>query len=144
MSQRRYRIYLDFYEDNLYHVLTRHTNDGYDYLPEPVIWYMVKVLSSACIVLQHGTSLEAWKPITHLDMQLPNVFLGLKRKRGESEGENTKNKRVKTGPRKDWSEADWQVRNGYYHDTTHALTNRIGFTNDTSARRFRFSIIQFG
>jgi hypothetical protein len=144
MSQRRYRVYLDYYETDLYSALKRHVeNRDYESLPEPVIWYMVKAHSSACMVLQQGISEEDCDPITHLDIQLTNVFLGLKRKREDSEGEKTKDKRAKTAlSEEDWSEADWQVRMDIAI-VPHTLTSCIGFTNDTSARRFRSSVLQF-
>jgi hypothetical protein len=43
------------------------------------MWYIIRSLATACLLLQTGTTeddpIEGWKPITHLDLQLPNVLL---------------------------------------------------------------------
>jgi hypothetical protein len=164
ISQRRYRIYLDHYEADLYHSLRKHIdNPSTHTLPEKVIWHMVKALASACLVLQQGTitgeAPEAWKPITHLDLQLGNIFLelrkpNLKRKLkesdddGEHEAGARDNKRAKAASsEEEWTEEDWQVGNRFCYSEIidiHALTIPIGFHNDTSGSRLRFSVLQLG
>jgi serine/threonine protein kinase len=50
-----------------------------DYISEGFIWYVMKSLANACLLLQRGTlsdnAVNAWKPITHLDLQPANVLL---------------------------------------------------------------------
>jgi hypothetical protein len=78
---------------------------------------MAKALASACIVLQRGTmsgeAVESWKPITHLDLKMPNIFLSFKkRKREDGEDEELRGKRPKTASDTEiWTDTDWQVRN---------------------------------
>jgi hypothetical protein len=136
MKQRKYRLYLDRYEGaDLGHAVTT-TSDTLKHrpLPESFIWYVLKVLASSCLVLQGGTTLEEplenWKPITHLDVRLPNIFLKLKRKKGETSEElsEDRTKRSKTvtseatiSPKdgfKEWSDSDWEVP---YYLSRHTL-----------------------
>lgn len=130
MRQRRYRTYLEYYEaGNLYNAMSNHYDDiTSQRLPEAFIWYMVKALATACLVLQTGTTadgpVKGWKPITHLDLVLGNVFLGLKKRKRDDESEETGKAKGVAGPRgkrskpvskedeeeEDWSNTDWQVR----------------------------------
>jgi hypothetical protein len=130
MRQRRYRTYLEHHEaGNLYNAMSDHYDDiTSQRLPEAFIWYMVKALATACLVLQTGTTadepVKAWKPITHLDLVLGNVFLGLKKRKRDGESETTgkakgvarpRGMRSKTASDKDEEEedrsnTDWQVR----------------------------------
>jgi hypothetical protein len=113
------------------------TADDSTLVPESFIWYLLKALSSACLLLQTGTGVDEplpeWKPITHLDVQLQNVFLqSNKRKHGSQDKEQSRsvtqvgleNKRRKVQPSAnaeddgsdgtgvkdtEWSSADWDV-----------------------------------
>jgi hypothetical protein len=95
MRQRRYRIYLGYYDgSNLHSAMTHHFNQQTDPPPpEMIVWYIAKALASACLVLQQGITADeasaAWKPITHLDIHLGNKFLDFnKRKREDSDSES--------------------------------------------------------
>jgi hypothetical protein len=102
MSLRKYRTYLNFYEGgDLRKAMETHsanwrTGSNYtdNWLPETFVWYVIKSLATACLVLQNGTMtderLEGWRPITHLDIQLPNVLLDVAdpASEGEDEDEN--------------------------------------------------------
>lgn len=52
-----------------------------EYLSEGLIWYTIRPLATACSLLHKGSlsdgELYGWRPITHLDLQLPNVVLGI-------------------------------------------------------------------
>jgi hypothetical protein len=107
MRKRRYRLYLDHYQGDLWHALTTHHTrkvmEGQ--LPEALIWYILRALSSACLILQYSTvaeePIQGWKPITHLDIFLPNIFLGLdKRKVRETDKENNEDDHTPALPRK--------------------------------------------
>ncbi|KAF2818653.1 kinase-like protein [Ophiobolus disseminans] len=90
MRRRKYRIYLDFYPGGSLDDAISYHDENWGrpkarinetrYLPEAYIWYVIKALVEACLVLRKGTTnaqpIEGWKPITHLDLQLPNVLLG--------------------------------------------------------------------
>jgi hypothetical protein len=147
MTQRRYRIYLEYYDaSNLYNAMTHHFHDQTDIpLTEKFIWYIAKALASACLVLQQGTTsdeaLEAWKPITHLDMHMGNIFLDFqKRKRGDSEskdgevgdyesGEGRDKKQKTATNTEQWTNADWQVRDESCNLGNILLTRRKGITD---------------
>ncbi|KAH7092330.1 kinase-like domain-containing protein [Paraphoma chrysanthemicola] len=90
MPQRRHRIYMDFANANThwegienYHrnwAEPRRANfDENKVLPEEYIWYTLRALAQACLVLHMGTTdveaIEGWKPITHLDLMLSNILL---------------------------------------------------------------------
>jgi hypothetical protein len=88
MESRRYRIYLDYYAGgDLNRAMKRCAEnwkirrpaDESVFLPEGFVWYDIKALATACLVLQDGTtsdvSVNGWGPITHLDLHLPNVLL---------------------------------------------------------------------
>ncbi|EUC43470.1 hypothetical protein COCMIDRAFT_28065 [Bipolaris oryzae ATCC 44560] len=93
MQSRRYRLYLDFYPGgdlrramkNYAQNWTRNEDDfdfnQEEYLSEGFIWYTIRALATACLLLHRGTlsddALHGWKPITHLDLQLPNVLLDI-------------------------------------------------------------------
>jgi hypothetical protein len=100
MRLRKYRMYLDFYEGgDLRKAMATHSanwEDGSNYtgnwLPEAFVWYVMKSLATACLVLQNGTTtderVEGWRPITHLDIQLPNVLLDITDPVNEGEDED--------------------------------------------------------
>jgi hypothetical protein len=119
MEQTRYRIYLDYYDaSDLSCAMVQHFQRQTDQdLPEEFIWYMAKALTSACIILQRGTmsdeALESWKPITHLDLKMPNILLAFKkRKREDGEDEELRGKRLNTASDTEiWTDTNWQVRN---------------------------------
>ena len=82
MTHRRYRLYLDLYEQgDLYHKMgwnERRSTRPAPALPEPYIWFVFKALVDACLVLQQGRSdkpINGWRPITHLDIKPDNIFL---------------------------------------------------------------------
>ncbi|KAL6711470.1 hypothetical protein ACN47E_004404 [Coniothyrium glycines] len=95
MSQRRYRIYLEYCPGgDLYHALEEHfPHWRYQaYCPsldpmamprisEGFIWHVAKSLVSACQVLHYGqsgdiaTPIDGWRPITHCDISLANILL---------------------------------------------------------------------
>lgn len=93
MRSRRYRLYLDFYPGgdlrramkNYAENWTKEEEDSEfnreEDLSEGFIWYTIKSLATACLLLHRGTlsdnELFGWKPITHLDLQLPNVLLDI-------------------------------------------------------------------
>ncbi|KAI4682520.1 hypothetical protein J4E81_009594 [Alternaria sp. BMP 2799] len=51
------------------------------FVPEGFVWYTIKALATACLVLREGTTddtqVDGWRPITHLDLQLPNILLNV-------------------------------------------------------------------
>ena len=131
MEQRRYRLYLEFCSSgNLYHAMSRHhqrwaapvsaaaaataaapapaSAPARTFLPEGYLWYVIKALASACLVLQRGVvegdTVEDWRPITHLDLQTNNIFLHFKQQDEEGtalvapveEARSSKRKRVET------------------------------------------------
>lgn len=93
MQSRRYRLYLDFYSGgdmrsamkNYAENWTKNEDDSEfneeEYLSEGLIWYTIRPLATACSLLHKGSlsdgELYGWRPITHLDLQLPNVVLGI-------------------------------------------------------------------
>jgi hypothetical protein len=131
MAQRRYRLYLDYYNGGeLWDPLCRYSKGETEIVPEAFIWYVLRVLSSACLILQFGTtadqSLPGWKPITHSDIVLTNIFTRTrKRDRDDgtyeiSESAGLSSKRQKRLPSIDsdddedrgsteWPKADWGV-----------------------------------
>jgi hypothetical protein len=101
MAQRKYRIYLDFCVGgdiwHAMHALDANWAEQEDVrnpemiLPQGYIWYVIKALASACLVLQNGTTADEpvadWKPITHLDLHLGNVLLDIRPPRDAAENE---------------------------------------------------------
>ncbi|KAG9193994.1 hypothetical protein G6011_04029 [Alternaria panax] len=91
MRLRRYRLYLDYYAGGDLNCAMKQCadnwKDGKDganedmIIPEGFVWYTIKALAEACLLLQNGTTSEipvdGWRPITHLDLRLPNVLLNL-------------------------------------------------------------------
>ena len=94
MRQRRYRLLLEhcsggslsgamhLHDVRWQHQIVRknvHVAREPDCLPEGFIWGVIKAITSACLVLQtgriQGEHVENWKPITHLDIQAPNILL---------------------------------------------------------------------
>ncbi|KAL6166479.1 hypothetical protein ACJQWK_07831 [Exserohilum turcicum] len=87
MRLKRYRLYLDFQAGgDIYHAVYPYIRNWYkkypsqnQFIPEGFIWYMLKALATACLVLQKGTvsggEVEGWRSITHLDLQTTNVLL---------------------------------------------------------------------
>jgi hypothetical protein len=66
-----------------FHVLNwskekNHVNEE-KFIPEGFVWYTIRALATACLVLQNGTTsdipINDWRSITHLDLRLPNVLL---------------------------------------------------------------------
>jgi serine/threonine protein kinase len=91
MHRRRYRIMLRYYPGgDLETALgwTQKFTARYQYrtngpLPESFIWHVLQSLVKAVRALQRGTFdpnyrtvMPHWKPITHLDINLRNIFLG--------------------------------------------------------------------
>jgi hypothetical protein len=135
MAQKRYRLYLDYYNaGDLWAPVHRQSETEAEVIPEAFIWYMLRALASACLVLQCGTTADEpllnWKPITHLDIVLTNVFTRtIKRERDDESDEPSESaaepglpiKRRKKlpsmhsnddeeeGGRTEWSTADWDV-----------------------------------
>lgn len=76
MRQRRYRIYLEYYEGG---DLCDAINPGF--IPEGFIWRVLESLLTACQILHFGRAGNApgaahgWRPITHLDIKAENIFL---------------------------------------------------------------------
>jgi hypothetical protein len=147
MSSRRYRIYLEYYDaSNLHYAMTHHFRRQTDIpLPEKFIWYIAKALASACLILQQGTTsdgaLEAWKPITHLDMHMGNIFLEFRKRKREDgetkdgeirddENEAKRDKKQKTATNTEqWTNTDWQVRDEFCNLRNILLTRRKGITD---------------
>jgi hypothetical protein len=121
MTQMRYRIYLEHCEaGDLFHAMSDHDQERTaEFLPEAFIWYMMKALATACLVLRHGTiadePVEEWRPITHLDITPGNVLLGLKKRKRDGRADDVSQGPVPEGPfskrLKDekWASEDWQV-----------------------------------
>jgi serine/threonine protein kinase len=88
MKARRYRLYLDYHAGGDINRAMglcasnwrkkERANESI-VLPEGFVWYTIKALATACLVLHEGTTAEepvdGWRPITHLDLHLPNVLL---------------------------------------------------------------------
>jgi hypothetical protein len=115
MSKRRFRLYADFASggDLCTAMMPYHERwegiegerlDSEEHLPEAFIWYIMKALATAILLLQQGTTqgdeaVADWKPIMHLDMQPANILLDLqakKRKRPDDEAID----QATTGPSK--------------------------------------------
>lgn len=68
----------------------------------PYIWYVIKALAGACLVLRNGTidgeAVTGWRSITHLDLQLTNVFLGQAELEGGASDGNGDQNNVATPP----------------------------------------------
>jgi hypothetical protein len=88
MTSRRYRLYLDYHAGGDLNGAMKRCADNWKvrrpadesvFLPEGFVWYVIKALATACLVLQDGTTsdvpVDGWRPITHLDLHLPNVLL---------------------------------------------------------------------
>lgn len=99
MSARRFRLYADFASGgNLFDALwpyhlrwnkVEHKESlPQVHVPEAFIWYIVKALATALLLLQNGTlgndKSADWKPIMHLDMQTSNVLLDVRAKKRAS------------------------------------------------------------
>ncbi|KAJ4376030.1 hypothetical protein N0V83_001310 [Neocucurbitaria cava] len=105
MTQRKYRLYLEFCAGgDLYHAMDDHDHnwsldnpddedEELSALPSTFIWHVIKSLAISCLVLQHGTTadkpVDGWRPITHLDLQLPNVLLAMNDDRSDKVNEKT-------------------------------------------------------
>ncbi len=79
MTQMRYRLYLEFCTSgNLWDAMDV-GGKGNKIPPEAYIWYLIRALATALLVLRDGKSgdfkAKGWNQIHHLDVQLPNVFL---------------------------------------------------------------------
>ncbi|KAF3009851.1 hypothetical protein E8E13_010552 [Curvularia kusanoi] len=101
MSKRRFRLYADFATGGAmdsailkyhlgWHTIVDERIPLQGILPEAFIWYVIRALATALIVLQHGTlgdeAVTDWKPIMHLDIQPANILLDVQnRKRRRSE-----------------------------------------------------------
>ncbi|KAF9692809.1 hypothetical protein EKO04_009105 [Ascochyta lentis] len=101
MRRRRYRLYLEYYAGGDF---GRPVKDIYPYwsqiyrnddhfkqldpsglleiptVPEGLIWYVLRSLVKALLILQHGTTSHTetdpeWKSITHLDLNINNTFI---------------------------------------------------------------------
>ncbi|KAJ4293141.1 hypothetical protein N0V90_008423 [Kalmusia sp. IMI 367209] len=60
-------------------------------IPESFIWFVFKALVQACLILRDGStnskrSRSSWKPITHKDIAVRNIFLGDIEERKDSKG----------------------------------------------------------
>lgn len=101
MRKRRYRLYLEYYAGGdlggpvapVYHEWSyQQISDESLFiaqpsellelpvLPEGLMWYVIRALVKAYLILHHGTSSQDavdsdWKPITHLDLKIDNVFI---------------------------------------------------------------------
>jgi hypothetical protein len=90
IEQMKFRLYLDFYAGGTLWDAMGHYDANWkkgpaegriseNVLPEAYIWYVLHALTEACTLLQKGTLeggvVDGWKPITHMDLQLANVFL---------------------------------------------------------------------
>lgn len=98
MRKRRYRLYQKYYTGgNLFGALEptflewenlnekdtpAESLEGLENLPQDLIWHVFRSLVKACLFLQHGTSdqnatapVADWKPITHTDIHMNNIFI---------------------------------------------------------------------
>ncbi|KAH6882458.1 hypothetical protein BKA58DRAFT_447083 [Alternaria rosae] len=88
MEERRYRLYIDLHSGgDINRAMTFCVRNWEKenpltrtfFIPEGLVWYTIKALGTACLVLREGTIddtlVDGWRPITHLDLQLPNVLL---------------------------------------------------------------------
>lgn len=97
MSKRRYRLYTDYASGgdmngamwSSYHGIWEDIDPDNaataECLPEAFIWYTIKALATACLLLQNGTTgddvVKGWRPIMHLDFQYPNILLDIQDKK---------------------------------------------------------------
>ncbi|KAI4635872.1 hypothetical protein J4E83_000826 [Alternaria metachromatica] len=81
------------------------------FVPEGFVWYTIKALATACLVLREGTiddtPVDGWRPITHLDLQLPNILLNVYTPRipeakGKSKAGSSKSARLNRADADDW------------------------------------------
>ncbi|KAF9692816.1 hypothetical protein EKO04_009107 [Ascochyta lentis] len=115
MSRRRFRLYTDYASGgDLQVAMTKSFHDKssgvqpkdastQEFIPEAFIWHTIKALASACLIMQHGTAsdepAEDWRPIVHLDLQLPNILLNIQNKKRKRSADETDNSSV-AGPSK--------------------------------------------
>jgi len=113
MRHRKYRLYLDLHAGgSLWHAMAdleqnwalsaEEGRNSSEYLPEEYVWYVIRALAEACMVLRNGTTddqaIEGWRPITHLDFQLTNVLLDLKKRNAPEAGATRKGKERASAP----------------------------------------------
>ena len=115
MSKRRFRLYADFASGgDLYTaVIPYHQRwqtvegervDSEEHIPEAFIWYIIKALATAILLLQQGTTqgdeaIADWKPIMHLDMQPANILIDLQAKKRKSPDDEATDQAI-AGPSK--------------------------------------------
>jgi len=120
MEHRRYRLYLDYHSGgDMNGAMTFHAKNWEDgkptdediFVPKGFIWYTIKALATACLVLREGTvdgtTVDGWRPITHLDLQLPNVLLDVhtpptQEAKGKSKAGSSKSARLNRADADDW------------------------------------------
>ena len=92
MSKRRFRLYAEFASGGNLATAVRPYNHIWlprvpsrNYIPESFVWYILKALATALLLLQNGTlgdePIADWKPIMHLDMHNPNILLDVQTKK---------------------------------------------------------------
>ena len=124
MSKRRFRLYLDYASGgNLQKAMGLYNDKWFgigfddaspqDVLPEAFIWQTIKALATACLFLQNGTTSDKavtdWKPIMHLDFQLPNILLDVQKKKRKS-AEDESGDAPPVGPSKRRKGADLSIK----------------------------------
>jgi len=89
MRQQRFRLYLEYYEGgNLDDIIYAHSSlqksgKRPGNIPEYYLWRVFRSLVAACQILHLGqvdpaeAKREDWRPITHLDIKMNNIFLEL-------------------------------------------------------------------
>ncbi|KAI4961539.1 hypothetical protein J4E86_000567 [Alternaria arbusti] len=120
MEHRRYRLYLDYHSGgDMNAAMTFHAKNWEDgkpidediFAPEGFVWYTIKALATACLVLREGTidgtTVNGWRPITHLDLQLPNVLLDVhtpptQEAKGKSKAGSSKSARLNRADADNW------------------------------------------
>ncbi|KAG9198148.1 hypothetical protein G6514_010474 [Epicoccum nigrum] len=98
MRKRRYHLYQKYYaRGELYNALDQPFNEWHSFnnrdtpeimieypqnVPKDLIWHVFCSLVKVCLFLQHGTSdqnaivpVADWKPITHRDVHIKNIFI---------------------------------------------------------------------